>query len=338
MTGLGRWGTATWRSGLALDEMPYVMGLVRQSFEKQMGNGGGTRDGRIAAVPGVPGVGGGVVRQGAGRIVKVVRSRCLFREVDVRSSTGSEKHLSTSRATRTCGAEDWKGGFVRVVRRSQAVRTRRSRTESAEGPPGRCFPVPIRRGLLVLTIRCSDGFVRRRRLRISSMFCDRPSVAANCGRALKARRGILAPVYGRFLHNCASHAPPRASRPPSSGTSTPPTGAFAATSARSSKLIRLLEEQKRPSSTAPSPAASTRTCRSSPRAWSGWVTCLLNIGRVSRLKFEASVTSSLIACMQRPTMWTGGAKIPPSDWQYDRGREVFHLVEGKAFEPRAEDQ
>jgi predicted transport protein len=24
----------------SLDELPYVMGLVRQSFEKQMGNGG----------------------------------------------------------------------------------------------------------------------------------------------------------------------------------------------------------------------------------------------------------------------------------------------------------
>jgi len=40
VTGLGRWGNGDVEVGLAsLDEMPYVMGLVRQSFEKQMGNG-----------------------------------------------------------------------------------------------------------------------------------------------------------------------------------------------------------------------------------------------------------------------------------------------------------
>ena len=41
VTGLGRWGNGDVEVGLAtLDELPYVMGLVRQSLEKQMGNGG----------------------------------------------------------------------------------------------------------------------------------------------------------------------------------------------------------------------------------------------------------------------------------------------------------
>jgi uncharacterized protein with ParB-like and HNH nuclease domain/predicted transport protein len=40
VSGLGRWGNGDVEVGLAsLDELPYVMGLVRQSFEKQMGNG-----------------------------------------------------------------------------------------------------------------------------------------------------------------------------------------------------------------------------------------------------------------------------------------------------------
>lgn len=38
---LGRWGNGNVEVGLSsLDELPYVMGLVRQSFEHQMGNGG----------------------------------------------------------------------------------------------------------------------------------------------------------------------------------------------------------------------------------------------------------------------------------------------------------
>lgn len=42
VTNLGRWGNGDVEVGLStLDELPYVMGLVRQSFEKQMGNGGG---------------------------------------------------------------------------------------------------------------------------------------------------------------------------------------------------------------------------------------------------------------------------------------------------------
>ena len=42
VTGLGRWGNGDVQVGLtSLDELPYVMGLVRQSFEKQMGNGEG---------------------------------------------------------------------------------------------------------------------------------------------------------------------------------------------------------------------------------------------------------------------------------------------------------
>ncbi|MGH8589442.1 MAG: GmrSD restriction endonuclease domain-containing protein [Gammaproteobacteria bacterium] len=41
VSGLGRWGNGDVEIGLtSLDELPYVMGLVRQAFEKQMGNGG----------------------------------------------------------------------------------------------------------------------------------------------------------------------------------------------------------------------------------------------------------------------------------------------------------
>jgi uncharacterized protein with ParB-like and HNH nuclease domain/predicted transport protein len=41
LTGLGRWGNGDTEVGLAsLEELPYAMGLVRQSFERQMGNGG----------------------------------------------------------------------------------------------------------------------------------------------------------------------------------------------------------------------------------------------------------------------------------------------------------
>ncbi|MEH6687776.1 MAG: DUF262 domain-containing protein [Halopseudomonas sabulinigri] len=42
VTNLGRWGNGDVEVGLSsLDNLPYVMGLVRQSFEKQMGNDGG---------------------------------------------------------------------------------------------------------------------------------------------------------------------------------------------------------------------------------------------------------------------------------------------------------
>lgn len=41
VSGLGRWGNGDVEVALSsLEELPYVMGLVRQSFEKQMGNGG----------------------------------------------------------------------------------------------------------------------------------------------------------------------------------------------------------------------------------------------------------------------------------------------------------
>lgn len=41
VSNIGRWGNGDVEIGLAsLDELPYVMGLVRQSFEHQMGNGG----------------------------------------------------------------------------------------------------------------------------------------------------------------------------------------------------------------------------------------------------------------------------------------------------------
>ena len=41
VTNLGRWGNGDVEVGLtALDQIPYVLGLVRQAFEKQMGNGG----------------------------------------------------------------------------------------------------------------------------------------------------------------------------------------------------------------------------------------------------------------------------------------------------------
>ncbi|WP_419590645.1 DUF5655 domain-containing protein, partial [Thiolapillus sp.] len=40
VTGLGRWGNGDVEVGLSsFDGLPYVLGLVRQSFEKQMGNG-----------------------------------------------------------------------------------------------------------------------------------------------------------------------------------------------------------------------------------------------------------------------------------------------------------
>jgi predicted transport protein len=40
VTGLGRWGNGDVDVSLAsLEELPYVMGLVRQSLEKQMGDG-----------------------------------------------------------------------------------------------------------------------------------------------------------------------------------------------------------------------------------------------------------------------------------------------------------
>lgn len=42
VTNLGRWGNGDVEVGLeTLEELPYVMGLVRQAFEKQMGNGDG---------------------------------------------------------------------------------------------------------------------------------------------------------------------------------------------------------------------------------------------------------------------------------------------------------
>lgn len=40
ITGIGKWGNGDVEVGLStLDELPYIMGLVRQSFERQMGNG-----------------------------------------------------------------------------------------------------------------------------------------------------------------------------------------------------------------------------------------------------------------------------------------------------------
>jgi uncharacterized protein with ParB-like and HNH nuclease domain/predicted transport protein len=40
VTGLGRWGNGDVEVGLSTaDDLPYIMGLVRQAFEKQMGNG-----------------------------------------------------------------------------------------------------------------------------------------------------------------------------------------------------------------------------------------------------------------------------------------------------------
>ena len=41
VSGVGRWGNGDVEVGLnSMDELAYVMGLVRQSFERQMGNGG----------------------------------------------------------------------------------------------------------------------------------------------------------------------------------------------------------------------------------------------------------------------------------------------------------
>ena len=39
-TSVGRWGNGDVEIGISsLDELPYIMGFVRQSFEKQMGSG-----------------------------------------------------------------------------------------------------------------------------------------------------------------------------------------------------------------------------------------------------------------------------------------------------------
>jgi predicted transport protein len=41
VSGVGRWGNGDVEVGLASpEELPYVMGLVRQALEKQLGNGG----------------------------------------------------------------------------------------------------------------------------------------------------------------------------------------------------------------------------------------------------------------------------------------------------------
>jgi uncharacterized protein with ParB-like and HNH nuclease domain/predicted transport protein len=41
VTGIGRWGNGDVEVGFtSLEELPYIMGLIRQSFERQMGNGG----------------------------------------------------------------------------------------------------------------------------------------------------------------------------------------------------------------------------------------------------------------------------------------------------------
>lgn len=40
VTNLDRWGNGDVEVGLtSFEELPYVVGLIRQSFEKQMGNG-----------------------------------------------------------------------------------------------------------------------------------------------------------------------------------------------------------------------------------------------------------------------------------------------------------
>ena len=40
ITNIGRWGNGDVEVRLtSVDDMPYVLGLIRQSFEKQMGNG-----------------------------------------------------------------------------------------------------------------------------------------------------------------------------------------------------------------------------------------------------------------------------------------------------------
>lgn len=41
VTGLGRWGNGDIQVGFkSIDELPYIIGLVRQSYERQMGDGG----------------------------------------------------------------------------------------------------------------------------------------------------------------------------------------------------------------------------------------------------------------------------------------------------------
>jgi predicted transport protein len=41
ITNVSRWGNGDVEVGLkSIDELPYIMGLVRQSYERQMGDGG----------------------------------------------------------------------------------------------------------------------------------------------------------------------------------------------------------------------------------------------------------------------------------------------------------
>jgi predicted transport protein len=41
VSSVGRWGNGDVEVALSfIDEIPYILGLIRQSFEKQMGNGG----------------------------------------------------------------------------------------------------------------------------------------------------------------------------------------------------------------------------------------------------------------------------------------------------------
>ncbi len=43
ISNVGRWGNGEVEVDLSsIEELPYVMGLVRQAFEKQMANGGAT--------------------------------------------------------------------------------------------------------------------------------------------------------------------------------------------------------------------------------------------------------------------------------------------------------
>lgn len=43
VTGIGKWGNGDIEIGLSnLEDLPYVIGLVRQSLELQLGNGGDT--------------------------------------------------------------------------------------------------------------------------------------------------------------------------------------------------------------------------------------------------------------------------------------------------------
>ena len=104
MTGLGRWGNGDVEVGLtSLDELPYVMGLVRQSFEQQMGDG---RPGMIADLKPYPEYkdsGAAVARGGAGALGGAAAAERLRRCASAMlTSTAGRRAAGSSLQLRGC--------------------------------------------------------------------------------------------------------------------------------------------------------------------------------------------------------------------------------------------